>query len=140
MKPFEDIEGIARHFLGFPTLEVENSDSLDWREVSKIGVLRALQAAYELGVERREKKKEADASEQRRQNAEALVSELRAKGYAVQVFSADDLCPSYDYKPSGGAQAWFANNSRHLEDRLAALGNMELDAMAADAKLPGIEE
>jgi len=44
------LTAIAQEHLGIPTLEVRNSDSLDFHEVSVWGVKNALTFAYNAGV------------------------------------------------------------------------------------------
>lgn len=44
------LTAIAKEHLGIPTLEVRNSDSLDFHEVSVWGVQAALTAAYRTGM------------------------------------------------------------------------------------------
>jgi hypothetical protein len=51
MKPTPQLfTSIAREHLCIETLETRNSDSLDFHDVSVIGVKRALQAAYQAGL------------------------------------------------------------------------------------------
>jgi hypothetical protein len=44
---------IARKFLGLDTLEERRSDSLDFHDLSVVGIRRALEAAYKAGKEAR---------------------------------------------------------------------------------------
>jgi hypothetical protein len=44
------LSGIAQEHLGVPTLEVRNSDSLDFHQVSVWAVKAALTAAYRSGL------------------------------------------------------------------------------------------
>ena len=45
----KEIERIAKDFLGFETLEIRNSDRLDFHDVGVGGVKAALEAAYNAG-------------------------------------------------------------------------------------------
>lgn len=46
------LTSIAQEHLGIPTLEVRNSDSLDFHEVSVWGIRASLTAAYNAGIEK----------------------------------------------------------------------------------------
>jgi hypothetical protein len=46
----QTLAAIARQHLGIPTLETENSDILDFHDVSVWSVKAALQAAYDAGA------------------------------------------------------------------------------------------
>ena len=45
----EILEQIAKRYLGIKTLEIRNSDALDFHEVGVWNVLAALEAAYKAG-------------------------------------------------------------------------------------------
>lgn len=51
------LEKIAKKHLFIDTLETRNRDSLDFHDVSVWGVAKALEEAYELGRQAKQKKK-----------------------------------------------------------------------------------
>ncbi len=69
------LTAIAREHLGIPTLEVRNSDSLDFHEVSVWGVKAALTAAYRTG------KKNSETGRRLRTDSASLTLSVRPPPY-----------------------------------------------------------
>ena len=49
--PMELKESLAREYLGIDTLVVQKRDHLDFHEVGVVSVAKALEAAYQAGIE-----------------------------------------------------------------------------------------
>ena len=71
---------------------------------------------------------------------EQLIDELRARGFAVAVFNADDLPVWVDYGSAEAGEAWFLEKREELEGAIAEFGNNTLDAMALDDELPELDD